>query len=279
MNSEEAKLYSKTRDVQRMSFKLYVQRHLTIDANDRILDVGCGTGDLVYEMGAIAHSVIGHDISKEMIEVARRKYQRENVSYEITDIENCLEKFPTWKGSFNKVVSVHVLHWVKDRKQALRNIYDCLSETGQCFLLVCGPLHQLLGHRKDELPHFLENHIKWKQHLKGYQHKMYNHLTLDENIQLLKLVGFEEVEGFLHTPCSEMDILSKEQLRDYVRTLVGHVKYVPEQYRSEIVADATDWCYENFPVNQRGNRYIGLDIMVFRATKPKWTTHGCEAQQ
>ncbi|XP_071956898.1 juvenile hormone acid O-methyltransferase-like [Antedon mediterranea] len=266
MNSEEAILYSKTRKLQHTSFDLYVRRYLSINPQDVILDVGCGTGDIANEMAVTARSVTGHDISREMVDVAKQKYQRLNLTYEIADIVDCLQTCPNWKGAFSKVVSVHVLHWVKERKQAFQNIFDCLNENGKCYLLFCGPLHQMLGLSKEDLPYYLENHNKWKQHLRGYDHKMYNQLTLEENMELLKSVGFQKVEGELHSPCDEIDF-GKKQLSDYLSTLVGHVNYVPEEYRSEILQDATDWCYRNLPVNKRGNTYTKIDIIVLRAMK------------
>ncbi|XP_071965381.1 juvenile hormone acid O-methyltransferase-like [Antedon mediterranea] len=276
MNVDEATLYSKTIARQQVAFKLYLEPYLSVNDYDNILDVGCGSGDIVYDMAGSANSATGFDKSRDMIHVARQKYQplRTNLSYEIADITNCLQIFPNWRGAFNKILSVLVLHWVEEKRKAFQSMYECLSENGTCFLLFAGPRHQLLGSGKTELPYFLENHEKWKQHLKGYEHKIHNQLTLEENTELLKSVGFEEVHGDLNTPCDELEIFSKEQLKSYVCTLVGHVNYVPEQYRSEIVHDATEWCYQHFPVNQRGNKYYTLDIIVLRATKTKKTQSG-----
>ncbi|XP_033124536.1 juvenile hormone acid O-methyltransferase-like isoform X2 [Anneissia japonica] len=211
MNSKEAALYSKTRGFQVATYRLYVP-DFEIKADDKILDVGCGTGDLAYEFGDVAQSVIGFDISKEMINFARHSYKRPNVTYELADVLSCVDIFPDWKGAFDKVVSIHVLHWVKDRKGAFQSIHDCLKPGGECFLLISGPMNQIMGHGDDELPHYLKNHDKWKEHLKGYENKFYNRLTLEDNVKLLESVGFEVVKGHSYKPCDELDI-DKDQIK------------------------------------------------------------------
>ncbi|XP_071952434.1 juvenile hormone acid O-methyltransferase-like [Antedon mediterranea] len=202
-----------------------------------------------------------------MIDVAKQKHQAANISYETADISNCLlATHPNWKGEFSKIVSVYVLHWVKDKRQALQNVYNCLSKGGECFILCGGTMNQMRGHNDDELPYYLKNHIKWKNHLEGYENKYYP-LTLEENMQLLKSVGFDEVKGHLHTPCEELDIFSKDELQGYVSTIIDQIKYVPEQYRSEMFEDASEWCFKNFPVNNRGNKYLRHDTLFLWAKK------------
>ncbi|XP_071959540.1 juvenile hormone acid O-methyltransferase-like [Antedon mediterranea] len=266
MNSSEASLYSKNRRMMEAGYRMYLHKYMSINDNDKILDFGCGTGELVYRLSKEAKLAFGFDKSKEMIEFARQIHKATNVSYEIADISNCLETHPHWKGKFSKIVSAYVLHWVKNKRQVFQNIYDCLSEGGECFILYVGPNNQLRGNNDDELPYYLKNHIKWKHHLKGYENKYYS-LTLKENVSLLKSVGFGEVKGHLHTPCDEHDIFSKDELRGCVSSLVDQIEYVPEQYRSEILQDATEWCFKNFPVNSRGNKYIRHDTLVLLAKK------------
>ncbi|XP_033109885.1 juvenile hormone acid O-methyltransferase-like [Anneissia japonica] len=202
-----------------------------------------------------------------MINVARQKYQRANVTYEVADANNFVEKFPKWEGRFDKVVSVHALHWVQDKASAMRNIYNCLKIDGECFLLFCGPTHQMLGQKPDELPNYLKHHSNWKKHLKGYVHRMYNQFDLDDTRKLLESVGFEVLSGTSHTPCENIDISSEDELKEYLRTLLGHLGYLPQQYHTEFIQDASDWCYKNFPINQLGNIYNKVTVIVVHAVK------------
>ncbi|XP_033113189.1 uncharacterized protein BCG_0605c-like [Anneissia japonica] len=92
MNSSEACLYSSGRRAQKASVK-YFMPDISINESEKVLDIGCGSGDLIYEIGTRAYSAIGIDISKDMIDVARQKYQRSNVTYEIADAKNFVETF------------------------------------------------------------------------------------------------------------------------------------------------------------------------------------------
>ncbi|XP_033112578.1 juvenile hormone acid O-methyltransferase-like [Anneissia japonica] len=202
-----------------------------------------------------------------MIDVARQKYQRSNLTYEVADAKNFAENFPKWNGTFDKVVSVHALHWVEDKVSAMRNIYDCLTIGGECFLLFCGPLHQMLGQNQDELPYFLKHHSKWNKYLEGYVHRMYNQFDLDDTRKLLESVGFEVLSGTSNTPCDNLEISGQDEIKEYLRTLLGHLVYLPGQYHTEFLQDASDWCTQNFAVNQLGNMYCKVTIIVVHAIK------------
>ncbi len=53
----------------------------------RILDLACGTGTLAVQLGEAGHSVLGVDISPEMVEVATKKAARlSNVSFQVADM-------------------------------------------------------------------------------------------------------------------------------------------------------------------------------------------------
>ncbi|XP_033105671.1 juvenile hormone acid O-methyltransferase-like [Anneissia japonica] len=202
-----------------------------------------------------------------MIEVARQKHKSANIMYEVADGKNSIEHFPMWKATFNKVVSVHALHWIQDKVGAVRNIYDSLKIGGECFIIFCGPIHQMLGNSPDELPYYLKNHTKWKKKLEGYVHKMYNHLNLDDTQKLFESVGFEVLEKKSYKPCENLDIFSKEELSEYLRTLLGQLQYLPQQYHTEFLQDATDWSNQNFPVNHGGHRHIKMEVIVVHAIK------------
>ena len=89
-----------------------------------ILDLGCGTGDLanrLYERGV---KVVGVDKSGNMIKQAKDKYP--NIEFHTYDALNL-----PYKDTFDAVFSNAVLHWIKQPKAALENIYKCLHEGGR----------------------------------------------------------------------------------------------------------------------------------------------------
>jgi ubiquinone/menaquinone biosynthesis C-methylase UbiE len=72
-----------------------------------VLDAGCGTGFLAFELAARGHRVVGVDFAPGMIEEARRKAvaQPASVRFEEGDVE----QLPFAEASFDLVVSRHVL--------------------------------------------------------------------------------------------------------------------------------------------------------------------------
>ncbi|WP_434801659.1 class I SAM-dependent methyltransferase [Robertmurraya yapensis (ex Hitch et al 2024)] len=91
---------------------------------ERILDLGCGTGDLanqIYENGV---DVVGVDSSVNMVEQAKNKYP--DINFIVEDATS-LE----YNSEFDAVFSNATLHWVKPPIKALLGIYDSLKPGGR----------------------------------------------------------------------------------------------------------------------------------------------------
>ena len=92
--------------------------------NEKILDLGCGTGDLARQMKDLGADVIGVDKSANMIEQARNKY--EEIAFEVKDATELL-----YKNEFDAVFSNATLHWVKTPEKALNCIHNSLKRGGR----------------------------------------------------------------------------------------------------------------------------------------------------
>ena len=80
-------------------------------AGARVLDLGCGAGDLTaYCAGQGAANVLGADLSEKMLDMARETNAAPNVEYRRAAMEDLA--FPA--GSFDVVVSSFALHYVQD---------------------------------------------------------------------------------------------------------------------------------------------------------------------
>lgn len=89
-----------------------------------ILDLGCGTGDIAYELHKMNVNVTGVDYSETMIQKAKSKYP--NVDFQVQNILSL-----DFQEQFDAVFSNAVLHWVKQPKQALERIYTSLKQGGR----------------------------------------------------------------------------------------------------------------------------------------------------
>lgn len=91
---------------------------------EKILDLGCGTGDLANELSTHDVTIIGVDQSANMITQAKKKYP--HISFELQDATHL-----PYMNEFDAVFSNAVLHWVKQPKQALDRIYRSLKPGGR----------------------------------------------------------------------------------------------------------------------------------------------------
>lgn len=92
-----------------------------------VLDLGCGFGEhctRVIDEGAT--KVVGIDISKKMLEIARKENNNSMITYinmPIEDIEQLTEKFDV-------VISSLAFHYVEDFSSVVKSVYNLLNEDG-----------------------------------------------------------------------------------------------------------------------------------------------------
>jgi ubiquinone/menaquinone biosynthesis C-methylase UbiE len=93
--------------------------------NDRVLELGCGTGYFTRELVKLKVHVTAIDISPELIEVAKSETKAENVSFEV---ENAYE-MTYGSDQFNAIVGSSVLHHLEIEK-AVTEIFRVLKPGG-----------------------------------------------------------------------------------------------------------------------------------------------------
>jgi cyclopropane fatty-acyl-phospholipid synthase-like methyltransferase len=94
-------------NMYRESQRLDVIEHLCKPMHeDRILELGCGTGMYTRLLSGCAREIVGVDFSEAAILRARSENNAENIRYVLADIQN-LNPFPL--GTFQKVVAIDVL--------------------------------------------------------------------------------------------------------------------------------------------------------------------------
>lgn len=91
---------------------------------ERILDLGCGTGDLAFEISKAGATVTGIDYSGEMIQQARTKYP--SIYFEVGDGQRF-----AFDAEFDAVFSNAALHWMKNAEQVLACVWNALKSGGR----------------------------------------------------------------------------------------------------------------------------------------------------
>ena len=108
-----------------------IRRHIDSEFQiDRALDFGCGVGRLVIPLAAVARQVTGVDVSKSMLEEARRNCdarQLRNVEFVTSD-----DRLTLLKGPYNFVHSLIVFqHIPVERGRAIfRRLTELLQDGG-----------------------------------------------------------------------------------------------------------------------------------------------------
>lgn len=81
----------------------------TAATNGRVLDVGCGTGQVTIPFAERGFSVLGIDVSHEMVRLARKKYVAQpNATFAASTFEDVT--IP--RGSIDIIVSGMAWHWI-----------------------------------------------------------------------------------------------------------------------------------------------------------------------
>lgn len=89
-----------------------------------ILDLGCGTGDLTYEISLAEAEVIGMDASPDMIRRAREKFPH------IEFVEGDGHQYETIRP-YDAVFSNAALHWMRNPQLVVDNIWKSLKPGGR----------------------------------------------------------------------------------------------------------------------------------------------------
>lgn len=105
-----------------------------INAGDEVLEIGCGTGTLAISCAEKGASVVGFDVSSQMLAIARRKVQERNLAGKIQLQEiGAIEMDKAFDSEmFDKIVSTLVFSefYPGEQKYVLGQAYRILRPGG-----------------------------------------------------------------------------------------------------------------------------------------------------
>lgn len=101
-----------------------------LQANEIVMDAGCGTGRLTGELTAALHSgrVVGLDASENMLGTAR-EYLIPKFGERVQFVKAALPDVP-FDNAFDGIFSTATFHWVLDHDALFRNLYLALRPGG-----------------------------------------------------------------------------------------------------------------------------------------------------
>lgn len=162
-----------------------LQSLVKVKPNLKVIDLGCGTGELTAKLAAQLPdaTVLGIDSSAEMLEDAKA-YSGGNLSFEHIGITEKISQ----EEKYDLIFSNAALQWLDDHNTLMENIIKRINPGGQ--LLVQVPAsHKLFTHVSlNEIASTAPFNI----HLKGYVRKQ-PVLDIDEYAQIMFDHGFKEL--------------------------------------------------------------------------------------
>ncbi|MBO9200868.1 MULTISPECIES: class I SAM-dependent methyltransferase [Niastella] len=129
-NTWNTSLYNKKHDFV-FKYGEYLVQMLTPQEGERILDVGCGTGYLTNLIAASGALVTGMDNSIDMIAKARNEYP--HLPFRLASVTDF-----DFNEPYDALFSNAVLHWVIEKEQAVKSMYNNLKPGGRLVLEMGG---------------------------------------------------------------------------------------------------------------------------------------------
>lgn len=116
--------YSDIEDLKRLDFIVNAIKALN-NPMAKILDIGCGNGNISLALGSMGYSVTGVDIDQTSIDTASGRNTFENVKFEVLDANSF-----SMLDAFDAVVCSEVLEHLHKPYELLESIYRILKPGG-----------------------------------------------------------------------------------------------------------------------------------------------------
>lgn len=167
---KQAKIYDKSiySMYPRKCYK-YVIEEIQKKKFNKILDVGCGTGEILNTIATDKNNYYGIDLSEKMVNIAKGKNNSKNITYLVGDAEF----LPFEDSTFDIIICVESFHHYPNPNAVIKEFYRILNNGGT--LIICdmyrkAPLRQFYNflmkivntgdvkiYTKNEISKILEN--------------------------------------------------------------------------------------------------------------------------
>lgn len=114
-------------------FQIPALHEIQFQPEIKVLDLSCGTGELLrqlYRRGEGKIKLYGLDISKEMLEMAKKK-----LPSEVTLIQGDVHSLPFSSGEFDYVLCTEAFHHYHSQHQAVAEMKRVLKNSGKIIIV------------------------------------------------------------------------------------------------------------------------------------------------
>ncbi|NOU95816.1 methyltransferase domain-containing protein [Paenibacillus sp. LMG 31456] len=120
--------YSRYRPLYPSSLIRFLVNKFSLNGEGRLLDLGCGTGQLALNFNHWFEEIIGIDTEPEMLEEANR-LSNDNRVDNVTWVQGRAEERAADWGSFGLIIIAKAFHWM-DRELILEILYNSCDDNG-----------------------------------------------------------------------------------------------------------------------------------------------------
>ena len=222
--------------VNQQGFGNWIASHYQIAAGSKILELGCGTGEMWKKNIRIldqCSNLILPDFSEGMLEAARNNIgNRHNVTYQVADIQ----EIPYGSGSFDIVIANMMLYHVPDLKRGLSEVKRVLNTKGSFYCATYGE-HGIVQFIADLLrPYGAEERVNKNftlQNGKQILAEYFSSVEMLEYMDSLEITNIEDMLDYLYSLTSMTGFSSIN--RDVVKkvleqNMVDGILKVPKEY-------------------------------------------------
>ena len=194
---------------------------LELDGRERVLDAGCGTGQVTAKLRERLPrgEVVALDGSAAMIDQARARLGTDRVTYVVADLGSPLPL----ERPVDAILSTATFHWIVDHDALFANLAALLRPGGQ-LAAQCGGAGNIasIQHALRDLGEDLEG----RKHFAG----------AEETRRRLERAGFGDVETWLHDEPTELE---PQDVEPYLATIClgDHVEGMADDERERFVAE------------------------------------------
>ena len=129
----------------------FVNELMSVQIDDRIIEIGFGTGKLIDRMAQqIDKGIIeGVDFSEVMVSIARKKNKKNIMSGKVKILEGNFDELPFEKESFTKACSINTLYFWREPVHTAGKIAEILEPDGK-LILAFEDIRQLKQRKLDQ---------------------------------------------------------------------------------------------------------------------------------
>ena len=128
-NSDEKESFTKFELRRRKEIVVNFIEKINSEKINRVLDLGCGTGQYLVQLSSMDFECFGADISEEMLKITREKFIFHQIK-DVTLINSDCYELPIEDNYFDLIICIGVLEYLDDETRALLEMKRTMKPDG-----------------------------------------------------------------------------------------------------------------------------------------------------